>query len=142
MGFLSVGVRSGNPDADPRVRDYIHAETVDIVQAWEHNALRDGDTKFAAHVRKVWQPRIDALHEGRAVLISRFELPYEHRMSPKYGGDPADHFELGEDDVLRPYVSPKLKLNRRAERRAAGQRGNGINGAPIDGFDSRPPANG
>ena len=129
-----MGLRSGNPDADSRVRDYIHAETVDIVQSWENNALNDGDTKFARYIQKCWQPRIDALYEGRAVLISRYELPLWHPMSTKYGGDPADHLELGPDDVLRPYVSLKLKLNR-ADRRAGGQRGNGLNGARVNGSD-------
>jgi hypothetical protein len=112
---------------DSRVRDYIHGEICDQVERWVNNALADGDPKFARYARRSWQGRIDALYEGRAVLVSRFELPDWHPMNPKYGGDPADHFELGEDDVLRPHEGPKLKLNR-AQRRAAGWRGNGLNG--------------
>ena len=116
-----------------RVRDYLHAEFVDRVGRWEGNAINDGEVKFARYIRKSWQPTIDALRENRAVLIPRFELPYDHPMSPKYGGDPGDHLELGADDILRPYdgPAPKLRLNR-AERRA-GQRGHRVNGAPTNG---------
>jgi hypothetical protein len=117
-------------NADSQVRDYIHAWTVDQVSRWENNALNDGDVKFARYVRKSWQPRIDALYEGRAVLISRFELPREHPMSPKWGGNPGDHLELTADDRVRLYEGPpepKLRLNR-TERRRAGWRGPGLNG--------------
>ena len=93
-------------ESDSTVRDHIHAVTVDLVSRWENNARNDGDVKFANYIRKSWQSRIDALYEGRAVLVSRYELPYEHPMSPKYGGDPATNFVLGEDDVLRPYEGP------------------------------------
>ena len=122
MGLGSVGVRSGNPDANPDLRDYIHAETADFVSTYINIALAAGDTELADYTRRSWQGRLDALLEGRAVELHRYELPDWCEASPKHGGDPCDRFELGPDDVLRgPLESagPHFRPNR-AQRRAAG----------------------
>ena len=66
--------------------------------------------------------------EGRAVEISRYELPDWHSESPKYGGDPGNRFVLDVDDVLRPAPESPRVLPNRAQRRAMGQRGYGLNG--------------
>jgi hypothetical protein len=120
--------RTEHPTGDPDLRDYLLAEFVDFRELMsstlEGHTIENGET--------VWQHlshRIDALLDGREVTISRFQLPDWHEESPKFGGDPGDRFTLGPDDILRPYESPepKLKLNR-AERRANGWRGPGLNG--------------
>ena len=130
-----MGIRAGVPDAEPWVRKFLIKEEVRFRKSMstklEGHKIENGETVFD-HLT----PRVDAFLEGRAVVISRWELPYNHRLFPKFGGDPADKFVLGEDDVLRPApdTTPKLKLNRK-DRRRAGQRGHRFNGEPADGSD-------
>lgn len=119
------------PDAD--LRGYLHAKLADFVQRTVNNALRDRDPEFAAYARKVHQARLDAFLEGREVRhIRRWDLPDWHPESSIYGGDADDLFTLGPepDDVLtRDEVkTPAFVPPNRAERRAAGWRGPGLNG--------------
>lgn len=114
------------PDAD--LRGYLHGWLADFVERTVNNALRDEDPEFADYARKVHQPRLDALLEGREVKhISRGNLPDWHPESPLYGGDPGDYFTLSAepDDVLTRDESKSLAFvpPNRAERRAAGWRG-------------------
>lgn len=110
-------------NADTQLRDYLLAAAVDFRQLMsstlEGHTIEGGET--------VWDHlsgRVDALYAGEEVVISRYELPDWHPKSPKHGGDPGDRFELGSDDILRPYEStePRFVPNR-AQRRAMGQRG-------------------
>jgi hypothetical protein len=112
-------------DSDSKVRDYVYGETVDIVQGWENNALRVGDTKFAAYIRKSWQPYIDALREDREVIVHGWELPDDH-WARALGVDRS--WTLTADDRLVPRDDPQFVPPNRAQRRAMGQRGNGLNG--------------
>lgn len=120
-----MGVREGVPDAEPDLRAYLNGEAQDFVQTYITIALAAGDTELATYMRKSWQGRLDALLEGRAVQLHRYDLPDWHDQSPVNGGDPGDMFELGPDDVLRGPIEsavPQFKPNR-AQRRAAGFRG-------------------
>ena len=124
-----------NPNA--QLRDYLHADLADFVQTYESKALAAGDIALASCKRTVHQARLDALLEGREVKgIPRWDLPDWHPESAKYGGNPYDRFTLGADDVLRPdEVTPRNTFTppgNRAERRAAGWRGNGLNGQAPD----------
>lgn len=120
--------RIEHPTSEPDLRDYLLGELVDFRElcssTLEGHVIANGETVWE-HVSH----RIDALLDGRPVTINRYQLPDWHEESPKHGGNPADRFTLGPDDILRPYESPepKPRLNR-AERRAAGWRGPGLNG--------------
>ena len=112
--------RIEHPTSDPSLRDYLLGEFVDFREmcstTLEGYRIENGET--------VWQHlsrRIDALLDGREVTINRYQLPDWHDESPKHGGDPADRFTLGPDDILRPYESPepKLRLNRMGRRKPA-----------------------
>ena len=92
----------GNADAE--LRDHLLASAVDFRQLMsstlEGYRIENGET--------VWQHlshRVDALLDGKELTFSRYELPDWHPESTVYGGNPADNFELGPDDVLRPYES-------------------------------------
>jgi hypothetical protein len=115
-------------NADLKLRDHLLASEVDFRELMsstlEGHTIEGGESVYD-HLSR----RVDALLAGEAVVFTRFELPDWHPLSPKYGGDPSDRFVLGPDDVVRSDESPepRLKLNR-AERRAAGWRGPGLNG--------------
>ena len=110
-------------NADAKVRDHLLETAVDFRQlcstTLEGYTIEGGQT--------VWDHlsgRVDALMEGREVLLSRDDLPAWHPESTRHGGRPDDRFTLGPDDVLRPYESPRFTPNR-AQRRTDGWRGNG-----------------
>jgi hypothetical protein len=97
-----------DPNADARLRNYLHAELADFVATYVNIALASGDTKLVDHTRKLFQPRLDALLEGREVRsINRYDLLDWHNESPKLSRrHPLDKFSLGPDDVLRPADEP------------------------------------
>jgi hypothetical protein len=90
-----------DPNADAKLRNYLHASYADLREMFS-KTLPDDRTADGRSVWQIWTPIVDALLGGRAVRISRYELPDWHNESPKHGGDPGDRFELGPDDVLRP----------------------------------------
>ena len=131
--------------ADADLRGYLHARLADFVQGYVNAALADGDIALAEYTQRSYQPRLDALLEGREVkYVCRDDMPDWHpeAMCNTSGGRPDDRFVLGPDDVLRPEESkaPAFVPPNRAERRAAGWRGpwtngNGVNGGPTNGSD-------
>jgi hypothetical protein len=96
-----VGVREGNPAAEPELRDYLNAYFCDLRQGYVDVAERNHDEDFVRHIRSQWSPVIDALIDQKPVKFRRFELPENHSMAPPHGGNPGDLLELGSDDVLR-----------------------------------------
>jgi len=116
-----------DPNADGKLRGYLHASYADLRELFS-STLPDDRKADGRSVWEIWTPVCDALLEGRAIEISRYELPDWHLESPKHGGNPHDRFVLDADDVLRPAPElPKVTPNR-ATRRAIGQRGPGLNG--------------
>jgi hypothetical protein len=110
-------------DSDSKVRDYLLETAVDFRQLC--STTLEGYTIEGG--QSVWDHlsgRVDALMDGREVLLSRDDLPLWHPESTVHGGRPDDRFVLGADDVLRPYEPPRFTPNR-AQRRANGWRGNG-----------------
>ena len=92
--------RIEHPTTDSELPDYLLGEFVDFRELMsstlEGHRIENGET--------VWQHlshRIDALLDGREVTVNRYQLPDWHEESPKHGGNPADRFTLGPDDVLR-----------------------------------------
>ena len=88
----------GNADTD--LRDYLLAAEVDFRQLM--SSTLEGCTIEGGE--SVWDRlshRIDSLLDGEDVQISRYELPSWHSESTRFGGNPADRFDLGADDVLR-----------------------------------------
>jgi hypothetical protein len=132
MELVSVGVRSGPPDADSRLRDHLLASAVDFRQLM--STTLEGFTIEGG--QSVWDHlsgRVDALLEGKEVTFSRHELPDWHDEAPCHGGDPSDSFTLGPDDVLREATTstePRFVPPNRAQRRAMGWRGE-TNGGPV-----------
>ena len=63
--------------------------------------LLEESTECGRYAWDAWTPLIDAATDGRAVLLSRFELPEGHAQGPPHGGHPCDSLELRADDVLR-----------------------------------------
>ena len=89
-----MGLRSGNPDAEPELRDFLSAYFCDLRQMYVNAAQRSRDEQFELYTRSEWSPLIDALLDGRAVSFRRFELPKDHQLAPPHGGDPGDLLEL------------------------------------------------
>jgi hypothetical protein len=94
-----MGIRRGNPAAEPDLRDYLLAAAVDFRATYgkpELGTTADGQTAWDILSRKV-----DALLDGRAIEFNRFELPPGHPLEPPAAGHPNDTLILGEDDVIR-----------------------------------------
>jgi hypothetical protein len=87
-------------NADSQLRGLLLESAVDFRQtmsaALEGQTIENGETVWD-HLSR----RVDALLADEAVVFRRYEFPDEHPLSPKYGGDPTDLFELGPDDVVR-----------------------------------------
>ncbi len=96
-----MGVREGVPDAEPELRDYLIAHFCDRRQTYVNTARRGSDEELERYVRAEWTPLIDALLDGKAIKISRFQLPEDHPQAPPDGGHPTDPLVFGADDVLR-----------------------------------------
>jgi hypothetical protein len=87
---------------DSELRDHFVALYVDLRELFSRT-LPDDRTESGESVWEIWSPIVDALLAGESVVVARYELPDWHPESPKRGGDPGDRFELGSDDILRPY---------------------------------------
>jgi hypothetical protein len=88
-------------NADTQLRDHLIANAVDFREMYGRKDL--GKTADGRTAWDILNGPVDALLEGKAFTVHRFELPDWHHESPRYGrGNPNDSFTLGEDDVLRP----------------------------------------
>jgi hypothetical protein len=123
-----AAVTTTDPGSDQATHQLDNARRMPDLRELFSSTLPDDRTADGRSVWEIWTPVCDALLEGRAIEISRYELPDWHLESPKHGGNPHDRFVLDADDVLRPAPElPKVTPNR-ATRRAMGQRGPGLNG--------------
>ena len=107
---------------DSDLRAYLLSEAVWFRRAYGKEGV--GKTADGKTAWELLSGPVDVLLEGKPFRLHRFQLPDWHNESTRYGGSPHDDFELGADDVLRPYDGG-------AEVEAAERAGH--NGAPVDG---------
>jgi hypothetical protein len=103
---------------DTSVREHLLAFYHGLRSTYADNARRDGDEELARAVDNAWGPMVNALLDGKAVRLTRSDLPDDH---PLRRGAADDLLELGSDDVIRPIDEPtdhRFVPPNRAERRA------------------------
>jgi hypothetical protein len=92
-------------DADAGTRAYILGQAREFRRLMVSTLLNDPENgvEYAQYASDQLSGRVDALAAGKAVLLSRYQLPPGHALCAPAAGRPSDALELGEDNVVRPY---------------------------------------
>jgi hypothetical protein len=94
-------------DADDHTRAYLLGEAREFRRLMCATLLDDSEhgEDWAQYASDQLSGRVDALASGKAVLLSRYELPPGHALSAPAAGHPGDTLQLDEDNVIRPVPS-------------------------------------
>jgi hypothetical protein len=97
-----VGLRSGGP-GEPETRAYLLDGARDFHRLMCSTLLNDDEhgEEWAEFASGQLSPRVEMIAAGKAVHLSRFELPPGHPLSAPGAGRPTDELVLGEDNVVR-----------------------------------------
>jgi hypothetical protein len=87
-------------DADAGTRAYLLGEAREFRRLMCSTLLEES-AEMAQFASDQLSGRVNALAAGRAVLLSRYELPPGHPLSAPAAGHPCDNLVLGEDNVIR-----------------------------------------
>jgi hypothetical protein len=98
-------VRTTRPDDESATRAYLLEEAREFRRLMCSTLLEES-AEMAQFASDQLSPRVDALANGRAVRLHRFELPPGHVLSAPHAGRPNDWLELGEDNVIRRPAGP------------------------------------